>query len=401
MEFALQFGHGMMDHSISLCSEWGGGTVILSPRDIKPEWLASQAGKIAQVEGVRLLFDPQWYVPHANHERLKSHDSFPASYDSGTFFGGNDLTRSVASIAAVNLEIGTAAVILPGLLSETVNDEWLERQEQIAAACATQMPARRRMATIALGGPAVADVNQIHEVLERVPTWNVQGVYIVLQHPNGGYFVEDPIWLGNALDFIAGLRLKGVEVVVGYCNQQMLIAAAAGANAVASGTWKNVRVFSPEKFYEPEEEQKLQRALWYYCPQALSEYKVRALDVAKQLGVLHKMAVPTHLQQYSSLLFGEAQPSTVAYGEPDSFRHYLACLRDQVMHTRKESFAATVAHHEAGLNQAEQLLKELRSVAVRADDRDFTESINANRAALKILEQRRGVILEQRWATLA
>jgi hypothetical protein len=34
MELFLQFGFGMMEHCRVLVDEWGGGTVILSPRDL-------------------------------------------------------------------------------------------------------------------------------------------------------------------------------------------------------------------------------------------------------------------------------------------------------------------------------------------------------------------------------
>jgi hypothetical protein len=36
MELFLQFGSGMMGLSKDLFSEWGGGTAILSPRDLDP-----------------------------------------------------------------------------------------------------------------------------------------------------------------------------------------------------------------------------------------------------------------------------------------------------------------------------------------------------------------------------
>ena len=40
MNFFLQFGHGMKQMSIDLAKKWGEATVILSPRDIKPDQLA-------------------------------------------------------------------------------------------------------------------------------------------------------------------------------------------------------------------------------------------------------------------------------------------------------------------------------------------------------------------------
>ncbi len=41
MNLYLQLGHGMMEHCRHLISRWGGGTVILSPRDLSPDQLPS------------------------------------------------------------------------------------------------------------------------------------------------------------------------------------------------------------------------------------------------------------------------------------------------------------------------------------------------------------------------
>ena len=37
MELHLQFGFGMMEHCRHLLTEWGSGTVVLSPRDLTPK----------------------------------------------------------------------------------------------------------------------------------------------------------------------------------------------------------------------------------------------------------------------------------------------------------------------------------------------------------------------------
>jgi hypothetical protein len=78
---------------------------------------------------------------------------------------------------------------------------------------------------------------------------------VVCEHPNGGYLVDDPNWLANVLDIVAGLRLGEAEVIVGYCNHQLLVASTANASAMCSGTWMNVRSFPPDKFRTAYEEE--------------------------------------------------------------------------------------------------------------------------------------------------
>ena len=126
-------------------------------------------------------------------------------------------------------------------------------------------------------------------MLEAATRWGADGYYIVCEHPNGDYLVQDAIWLAHVLDLTAGLRLAGAQVILGYCNHQMLVAHVAGANAICSGTWMNVRSFPPEKFSKDYEEEIRRRATWYYCPQAFSEYKIPFLDVAYEQEVLDLM----------------------------------------------------------------------------------------------------------------
>src|SRR5689334_11376800 len=83
MDLYLQFGYGMMDHCRSLLSAWGGGTVILSPRDLRHEQLVRLASEIIDTPNGAVLVDPQFYLPHADHERLVAHAYWPKDYDSG------------------------------------------------------------------------------------------------------------------------------------------------------------------------------------------------------------------------------------------------------------------------------------------------------------------------------
>ena len=167
------------------------------------------------------------------------------------------------------------------------------------------------------------------------------------------YLTDDPSWLANALDLVGGLRLQGKKVLVGYANQELLIAAAAGATAIASGTWMDVRSFPPEKFRQVYDEEMRQRKVWYYAPRTLSEYSVPYLDIAARQGLLDLMR-PTLLQQnrFSAPILAVAQPSTVSFTEAEAFRHYLWCLREQARALTRASFDETLAAVRVLLSEA-------------------------------------------------
>lgn len=401
MELYLQFGWGMMAHCKSLISAWGGGTVILSPRDLSHTQLVKHATEIKHLGG-NILLDPQFYLPHDEHFRLRQHEYWPNDYSSGEFWGGSELTELLGKLAAINRDLETRQILLPGVFASEVNDGWVEYQALVIdEANRINLDPDGLLATVALSGDVTRNDNQIQRILDEATSWDVAGVYLVCEHPNGNYLVSDPNWLANVIDLIAGFRLIGKSVVLGYCNQQMLIAASAGANAIASGTWMNVRSFPPSKFRTTYEDEIKQRTTWYYCPQSMSEYKIAFLDIAKKQGVLDLLKTPDEYDSnYSDNLFSGPQPSAVPFSEQSAFRHYLQCLRWQTMNSRKASFDETVDFHEHTLANAEGILNTLRSVGVNGQLRDFKETIDINRAALSVLRNGNGPRLRRYWADL-
>jgi hypothetical protein len=400
MELQLQFGYGMMVHSRVLIRDWGGGTVILSPRDLNPRQLRQLAGDIISTPNGEVLLDPQFYLPNADHGRLTSHDYWPAEYSTDGFWSGAEIRELIRKLVALNTALRCKAMLLPGLYAERVDDDWLARQKLVIdeAVALTEFPL---FVTVALGADVVRSDDQIDDILAAAETWEVAGVYLVCEHPRGEYLVTDPTWLANVLDLVAGLRLKNLDVVIGYCNHQMLALACVGANAIASGTWMNVRSFPPDKFRSQYDEEIKQRATWYYCPQALSEYKVPFLDIALKQGVLSEMAPPEVMGGgYADLLFSGVQPTSVRWTEQAAFRHFLQCLWSQTKDSRRDTFEDTADAHERALDAAEDLLATLQTAAVFGQRRDFRESIDVNRAALSVIRSTRGPILRRNWSNL-
>jgi hypothetical protein len=181
----------------------------------------------------------------------------------------------------------------------------------------------------------------------------------------------------------------------------MLIAAAAGVNGIASGTWMNVRSFPPEKFVTSYDDEIRQRATWYYCPQALSEYKIPFLDIAFRFGLLDYMAPSSQLDGgYTTSLFSGLQPSTVGFGEQAAFRHYLHALHEQVRLVDTQSFDSSLASCETTLETSERLLGRLRSASISGQLRDFSQSVDVNRAALALFSALRGPMMRRSWSRL-
>jgi len=401
MELYLQFGYGMMQHCRHLISDWGGGTVVLSPRDLSDKQLLTLASEITALPRGRVLVDPQFYLPHADHERLCSHDYWPCDYNTGAFFQGTAVQELLKKLFALNEAAGCSEIILPGLLATAIDDAWIETQRTMLEVARQLAGNRPMITTIALDADVVRNQDQIASLLEAAPGWKSDGFYIVCEHPNGNYIVEDPNWLANVLDLIAGLRFFGAKVILGYCNHQMLAASVVRANAICSGTWMNVRSFPPDKFRSTYDEEIKQRATWYYCPQALSEYKIPFLDIAWRQRLLARMAPSANLDGgYARRLFEGPQPTTVGFAEQFAFRHYLHALHGQVQQLETESYDEAHAAQQSLLDGAEDFLRTLSTAGIRGQKRDFSEAIDVNRAALALLDSIRGPILRRRWSSL-
>lgn len=397
MELYLQFGHGMMEHCRRLINSWGGGTVILSPRDLNGEQIQRFGTEVTEIGGT-ILVDPQFYDPRATHHRLVEHDYWPDNFDTSMLSGGSELAQLLRRLLALNISAQADQFIIPGIYAERVDDDWLAVQDSVITEAAAVVTDRRRIATICLSGEAMRFEDQIEIVINSAEKWAVDGLYVVPEHPGAQYLVDDPAWLANLLVLSSGLKLQGKSVIVGYSSHQMLCLASAKVDAIASGTWLNVRKFSTDKFQSVEEDEISRRVKWYYCPQALSEYKIPFLDMAFRAGILDQLRADAALESdYADILFSGAQPTSTDYSEQQAFRHYLQCLHRQCHEATRTSFRETAEGHSQLLDNAEAVINELHRRGVRGQDRDFQNIIDVNRAALTALQDTRGFVLERLW----
>lgn len=398
MELYLQFGYGMMDHCRHLVKSWRGGTVILSPRDLERKQLVNLSNEIRALPGGRILLDPQFYLPRSDHARLTSHDYWPDTYQTNGFFGGPGMATMLGEVLQLNRDVGSDACVLPGLLAAVIDDDWLGTLRATAEHAATMNTGMPLYSTVALNADSMRNTTGIHEVLAEFETMNVEGAYLLFEHPTGDYIVQDPVWLANAVELAAGLRLLGKTVVVGYANHQFLCLAAASVNAIASGTWQNVRAFSPDRFRAADEEDHKRKTVWYYDPSSLSEYKPLFLDSALRAGVLAEMAPPpAYGSTYAAPLFSGIQPSSVGFGEQEAFRHYLQCMMQQVRAARETTFDKTISSLRRLLDSAESQAKLLEKWGVLAGTRKFSDGFDPVRSALSSLEATRGAMLRRAW----
>jgi hypothetical protein len=396
MKLYLQMGHNMQNMCKELSEVWGGSTVILSPQNIYPTHkLSPFAASMRKMNG-SVLFDPQLYTPRNYQKHLQTHDYWPQSGVTNIELG--ECQNLLIKLAEINTAIGSEAFILPSNVINKIDDRWGKIQGRIASQGRQTANGRRLLLTVALGKEVLSDDLQVESITQYAERWDVDGVYIVSEHPERHYLVDKPIWVANLLSLVAGIKRLGKDVVVGYANHQMLPLALAKCDAIAAGNFLNVRWFQPEHFETMDSNDPGRRTKWYYCPQALSEFKVTYLDVAKRAGILETMATPAPMEnKYSRILFGGAMPSLTNYKEGNSFKHYLHCLRVQCELANKSTYGETRNAQFVQLETAARILNGLHNERIKGQDRDFGEIADANEAAIQIFDKEFGFAMAREW----
>lgn len=388
MQLYFQCGAGVKKLAQLLSEAMPCGTYILSPRDLSAKSQLEFAKSLRNA-GNKVLLDPQLYAPHSDKKNFKSYPYWPAAGFVTHEAPWRDLTRRVAEF---NEALGTVAFVLPGVPCERVGSSYLLTQEQIIDVAGDVK--KQKLATMLLRQNVLLDTAQVERLLVATEMWPVDGVYLIVEHPDEDYFVDSPVWMLNLLKLCSGLTIQRKQVVLGYANHQMLIAACAGTYAIASGNWMNARSFTFEKFKDSDEIKR--HKTWYYAPQVLTEFSTAYLDVAKTSGKLPVLAPEKDMGTPASILFSGMMPSSVNYTNENSFFHYLYCLNRQVKEVASgRSFDERMSAYREMTGTAKKVLGFLHKYRINGQNRDFMDYFDVNDTALELFENQAGPLLSR------
>lgn len=399
MELFLQMGYQMKTHSLELLSKWGGGTVILSPKNMTLKQMRSIVNDIQQRNG-SVLIDPQFYMPRTSQEKLHLHSFWPQDYNTNTFFNGRGIKEMIKILLGEYIyPLEASAFIIPTLYLKNINNDWNNITERIISLLSNFQLSIPKYLTVCVGEELLKNEENTHLLIEELENYPVNGFYIIPTHPDNRYLVEDVSWLLNLLDLVSGLKLLGKKVIVGYSNHQLLFLSLAKVDAICAGSWLKTRMFPLRDFNQSGDEQVGgRRSTWYYCPQALSEYQVPFLDIAYRVGMLYDMKFPEAYEtEYSEILFNGAQPTTVNFKEKQAFRHYLNSLKMQCSEVSKETYEDTKSYLKMIFEAAMDLTSYFRKNGVRGKHRDFNDVGESNLSVIDAFDNIRGLIYNTKW----
>lgn len=401
MELYLQFAYGMKKISMDLSRDWNGATTILSPRDITPSQLQTWKSGFDKV-GLKTLFDPQCYYPKSNHDGLIKYDYWDGSFSTKLETGQSFEEGLIHSILEYNDLMETDEFIIPAAMLD-YDDKWFHRWykacDRLVEATKKIVKGKKHILTLALSDILLLQKEEVIEkIIEYTEKFEVDGYYIIAHPPQDAYLVDSPMWLINVLQLCAGLKMQEKKVIMGYGNHQLLCLTATGIDAMATGTYLNVRRFT-NKFEKVDNIQR--KSTWYYYPAALSEYKIGFLDTAYNNGILEQMKPARDMDDgYVDVLFSGAMPSSTSFNETMAFKHYLNCVRKQMRFLSKPSYKETVIANEVLLENALRRIEFMERNGVYAQARSFKDMVDVNKSALQRLEINRGFQLQREWSNL-
>lgn len=383
MLFLLQQGHGMMDLDKEFITDHPQSGVILSPRICTQDQIERHAGEVIELGG-ELLFDPQFYEPRTNLDRLLT---FP--YWDGLDFDSADFTvnsaarfcERVISFQVENLNV--TKVIIPGRFTNSADTAWRELQGTFAESAAALNVNRHIYSTVAVGADVVTSGELFDNILDETVSYPVNGVYIVVRPPKDSFLIDNDLFLYALLDGLLSISLSGKDVILGYANQQSLIYAAAGISTIASGNYRNVRHFNPEMFYVDESDKR--KKTWFYDPQTLSEYRLENLALAFRRGFGNYFGpICEHCEPLIS------SSAAAPWREPLAFRHYLHEIHRQWLSFDTVPRNERVLSVSELLNAVQSRISELNERRFSFGDRAFTNVIEATINAVTSFEGDRG-----------
>jgi len=400
MKLYLQFGYGMMAHVKHMFKQWGGGTVILSPRDMDEDQISRLSNDLKSINGQTLL-DPQLYKPKSSdHHGLLKHDYFQEfcgdNYCTNILADGYKMEELFESLKHLNNLAKSDSYIVPGIYCDEPIDIWNMSQKAFLQTAEKVFLDKRKLATLCISSNLLSGKpEKIEQLIGLATKWDVDGFYVV---PEGNYLEKNPIWFANLLSLVAGLKLLEKEVIVGYANHQMLALACTGVDAIATGSWLNVRHFSLERFEEPASTGG-RKVPWYYCPCSQSEYKLATLDAFKRLRKVDGESID-NLKTDSSMNSHYIDPyfeNDIEFKEQAVFRHYFQCLYKQSEILSRETYSDTFSVVYSLQENAEETIDVFHSQKLRQKERSYENIGEACMSALNIFHQEKGTLMKRYW----
>ncbi|HDR4590238.1 TPA: hypothetical protein QCR33_001022 [Bacillus cereus] len=390
MNFYLQQGHGMMKLNNEFVEQYTSTGVILSPRNCTRKQIEKHIGEL-QSKGAKVLFDPQFYQPHTDREKILDYPYWDSLDFNTAQFASVEAPHFCEAVIKYQVDtLNVDEIILPGRYTNSITEDWLNIHHSIAHTASQVITDKIVYSSISLGTDVVAQKPMLDRVVNEAIQYPVDGFYMTLQTPH--FLMKDETYLYNLMDMFLSLSLAGKKILLGYANQQDIIFAGVGVEGIATGNYRNVRSFNPDIFDSPQENDGIQqRAVWYYDGNTLSEFRPQALGLAYTRGMKGMFGPNT---SHSKPLLEANNPVLTNWGEPAAFRHYLTLMNKQWEMLGDIPVSQRMMRIIEILGSAQENLQNLMDRGFRTGERSFDKVLDPTLNAITAFMDDRGYEIE-------
>lgn len=335
MKIYHQCGHNTSWSLESFNKDRIGDGLIFSPVHYPSETISNIPSGLKK----QSLFDPQFYVPDSQKNKLNSYEFFPERVMEG--FATRDYEAFSAQVAQMcveyQLQNGFEAVIIPARYHEDMLTDFTDRQTQFSLEPFLSYIADAKynkpiFMTLPLTDGMLGDREYRQKLLNWITRYpEINGIYLLANLNERLKQIYDVEKLKNYIHFIMELKDAGLAVLCGYCNTEGLIFSALDVYGVTIGAYENTRHFSIDKFVEDDKDIRGPAAR-IYMPKLLNWIRYTlAVDIREDYPDLwEKIYVPT---LYSEDVFSKMKPPH--FSQPKLYKHHFICIADQYIAMRK------------------------------------------------------------------
>lgn len=253
-----QVGWGKSDYVESGIHDGSVAGAVLSPRDDEPSSLSAYASSLQTIlkGGGLVLFDPQFYattIASAKDGKLPSYPYYVPSLTRASFGPANVQTYA-ESVLDFQSGLALDRWISPTVLFSGFRDPWSQAALSLAqASIDTHKTLREKkplLVSLVLDEQALRDRHSLDEYLDTISTFDAKGFYVIVRRNDPNYpaaYEEDVIVNLMYMTYVLADR-NSFEVVHGYTDLPGILLSPAGATAVGTGWYSNLRQFSMRRF---------------------------------------------------------------------------------------------------------------------------------------------------------
>ena len=257
-----QCGHNTNWNVDSFTKDKCGEGLILSPVHKKHE----DVQKLDKNIKTQSIFDPQFYLPNSQKEKLKTYPFFPETISPDSFSTGDfPLVALEAAKQCIEFQVQNrfSRIVIPARYFDQMYPDFIERQNSYTVhpfLKALQHKKVQKPVYLTLPLTSHMIMSQIYRT--QILNWatsfpEINGVYIIAAPPDEGLKqVQSEEFLFSYMSFLHQLRKADLEVLVGYSNTEGLLYLMVEGCDITFGAFENTRMFSIDKFIISDEERR-------------------------------------------------------------------------------------------------------------------------------------------------